>query len=421
MKLIAQFSRSKVLAGSGHNLDLMVRLRAPAPVQTAARSSVGIIPVVDVSGSMAGAKLEAVRHALGRLLDHLVPGDHAALVSFDSDVHRLSPLVEITERKRADLRHLVKGLREGSSTNLAGGLVEGLRVARENAPTGLRTRVVLLTDGQANHGAATTPESLVALVREQAQGVAVSAFGLGDDCDQALLAAMADVRGGSYAYLQNEDVVMSAFARELGGLISTYASGVHVRMTPLAGAPIEETLADLLYQGELVVCVPIAAPVHGRARDVELCQIEATWRDGAGREQKANTVARIDYVPAGEEDKLDAPEVSRLRDERILARAQEAAEEKARGGDFEAARKKISGALRKMRDPALLAFARDSLLPLYANPEEYTGSSSMRGSTLSALKGKRQVSAHATVAAMFDVGPSASEAAMEKSFKDGKK
>jgi Ca-activated chloride channel family protein len=419
MKIIARLSRSRVAEDQRHDLDLLVRLRAPAPPADRARPAVCVVPVVDVSGSMAGTKIAAVRRALLRLVDHLVPGDRIGLVAFDSQVTVPVPVVEATEARKADLRRAIRRLRAGSSTNLSGGLLEGLRRAQAASGAGVRARVVLLTDGMANEGVATTRETLVPLVREHAGGVAVSAFGYGDDCDQVLLGEMAEAGGGGYAYVRNDDVVLGAFARELGGLLATYAADVRVKVEGTAWAAVEEKLGDLLYHGELTCVTPIAAPAHVRAGGVEVGAIEAAWLDERGREQRARVPVRLDYVAAGEADAADDAEVARARDERLLRLAQERAEAHARGGEIGLARQAMLDAIRGVADAALAAFAIEVLLPCYADEEAYAARPGVRASSMMALKRKRMVAADESVGAAFDVGPSDAEAAMERSFRDG--
>ena len=128
MKLITKFIRSFIPEGSPTTLDLMVKLCAPVLPKGSTRVPLCVLPVVDVSGSMAGEKLEAVRLALEKLAAHLVPGDVTGLVAFDSEVHTLMEPVELTEARRAEFLARVRQLRTGSNTNLGGGLLQGLRL-----------------------------------------------------------------------------------------------------------------------------------------------------------------------------------------------------------------------------------------------------------------------------------------------------
>ena len=383
MKVLCKLSRSKLAAGVGANVHLLVRLRAPAPPAVSARPPLCVIPVVDVSGSMAGKKLNAVKHALTRLVDHLVPSDRAGLVTFDSRARAVLPVVEITEARKLDLRRAIDALAPGSNTNLAGGILEGAKLAEATTfGAGQRARLIVLTDGLANEGAATTHDALSELVKGAMKKCSLSCFGYGDDCDQALLGDLARDGGGSYAYISSEDAVLSAFARELGGLVSTYASGVRVHIEPSAGAPLEETVADLLFQGEQTVVVPLAVPAHGSASDVVVASVEVRFVDGRGQNMSARAAAHASYVTPAQADASDDPEVLRAVDERRLRDAQELAEARGRRNDYAGARQAILDVVGLLHDTQLADFARSVLLAAYRDAHEYRTQSSLRASSM---------------------------------------
>ncbi len=340
-------------------------------------------------------------------------------MTFETAVRTVVPLVETTEARKADLRRAIRGLRARGCTNLAGGLLERCAMASREPEPGLRARVLLLTDGQANEGPATDPDALVALVRDSARAASVSAFGYGNDCDQSLLAGMADAGGGSYAYIADDDAVMTAFARELGGLLATYGSDVRVRIRPAEGPPVEELLGDVLHHGELATVVR----VHVAARDVspavEICEVEAAWKDVHLKERTASAVVRVDVVRPGDEIATDDPEVVRVRDERLLADAMDRAERKARSGDWPAAHHAVARAVDALADPDLVAFARDVLLPCYEGEAPYAVQSGVRAGSLAALKRKRQATIHALVADSLGIVADPAELAAERSFRSG--
>ena len=281
--------------------------------------------------------------------------------------------------------------------------------------------MILLTDGCANTGPACSAAQLVALAKERAAPVGVSAFGYGDDCDQMLLGDLALAGGGSYAYIRDEDAVLTAFARELGGLIGTYASKVRVRVVPAAGAATEESenVPDLLYYNQIPVLFQVPVPAGPVGTQVAVGTVEVSWNDDRGRRQEARTTMRIDYTVAGNETSNDDPEVSRLRDERLLRYAQERAERYAARHDFDRARRVLKNALKDIVDPALATFVREALLPCYADAESIRGSSGLRSSSKAALGRQRQVAPASEVASCFDVGPSVVESRSILSFKSG--
>lgn len=421
MKIKATLGKKKVLAGQGHDAELLVKLLAPAPPSNVQRPALAIVPIVDVSGSMSGSKLQAVQRALMQLVGHLVPGDHVGLVTFDHEARVVLPVVEVTESSRARLRAAIQGLSADGNTNLAGGFLAGVGAVKDaRLPERIRARLILLTDGQANVGVATTRPELGALVASQLATQSLSAFGYGDDCDHGLLAGLAEEGRGSFAYIANEDIVLTAFGRELGGLVATYAADVRIQVTPIAGAPIEASLGDLLFHADLPLSVAIALPRHEARAGVEVARICVTFRDASGRPQEASTAVHVEYVLPGSEDTTLDPEVARARDERLLRDAQARAEAHAERGDYAAARAVLVAVVAKLTHADLATFAREQLIPAHESHMEYIAASGMRASADVALKKRRMVAAQACVADALGLKGSAMEDSMEQSFRKGK-
>src|SRR5215831_7621193 len=97
LKIKVSVGQRKVLEDQGHDGWVLVRLLAPAQAADARRPPLAVVPVVDVSGSMAGPKLDAVKHALTRLIDHLVPSDFVGLVSFGDVANVVLPVTEVSQ------------------------------------------------------------------------------------------------------------------------------------------------------------------------------------------------------------------------------------------------------------------------------------------------------------------------------------
>ena len=98
--------------------------------------------VLDTSGSVAGEKLARLQAAARALLGGLRPGDEAALVTFDQEIHlRVPPTSD-----RARLDRGVGGLLPGGATALHDALYAGALLASGRG----RSLLVLFTDGEDN-------------------------------------------------------------------------------------------------------------------------------------------------------------------------------------------------------------------------------------------------------------------------------
>lgn len=61
------------------------------------RTSVDLICVIDVSGSMSGQKLDLVKETMKYLIETLTPSDRLSIITFQSQASRICPLKAVTQ------------------------------------------------------------------------------------------------------------------------------------------------------------------------------------------------------------------------------------------------------------------------------------------------------------------------------------
>ncbi len=200
--------------------------------------------VLDVSGSMAGSKMEQARAAGRQLLSSLAPRDRFRLIDFSTDVRSFRDgFTQATPANvRAALSYLASLSAQGS-TNISGALSEALR--RGNEEHGDRLQIVLfLTDGQPTIGE--TSADAIASEAERLRGSArVFTFGLGGDVNVSLLEQLAlQGRGTAQFVRPSEDVerAVAVVSQRLTNPIATNvrvsADGVRLSRI-LPGSPID--------------------------------------------------------------------------------------------------------------------------------------------------------------------------------------
>jgi Ca-activated chloride channel homolog len=265
---------------------------SPGTVRTAATPR-DITAVVDVSGSMAGEKMEQTRQALHQLLISLGRDDRFRLVSFSTGVATSGDGWSGTSpRELAEARRWVDALRAQGGTNIAGALEEAFLLP---SPSERLPIVLFLTDGLPTVGER-DPERIAALA-EAARGRArVFAFGVGYDVNTYLLDRLSAAGRGSTAYVQpGEDVELA-----VGSLVTRITHPVLTDLE-LAGAPIRLTeiypltLPDLFAGEELVL--------FGRYEAAGAGELRVRGRR-AGRTESFALAARFpgrapgnDYIP----------------------------------------------------------------------------------------------------------------------------
>ena len=109
-------------------LTFNVRLQAPEVRDDGAqRAVVSLTSVLDKSGSMQGAKLDLVKRASHFVLAQLSSSDTHGVVEYDHNVTEIVPLSRASEDFKAEARNMISSIQAGSTTNLSGGLFQGIQ------------------------------------------------------------------------------------------------------------------------------------------------------------------------------------------------------------------------------------------------------------------------------------------------------
>jgi Ca-activated chloride channel family protein len=151
--------------------------------------------VVDVSGSMAGEKMEQARAALREALGSLGPGDRFRVIAFASDVREFRDgWAPGTRAALEEARDFVDGLRAGGGTNIEGALDAALAA---DTRAGRLALVLFATDGQPSVGER-QPDRLADRVAGTLGSRRVFPVGIGHDVNTYLLDRLArDGRGSA--------------------------------------------------------------------------------------------------------------------------------------------------------------------------------------------------------------------------------
>lgn len=441
MDTSVRFTLDKVVFDKLNDIEAVVSLTAPKLDRAKKRPPICIIPSIDVSGSMEGQKIEFAKKSLAKLIDHLSPGDYFGAVSFGSTAQTVFPTTAVSDTTKLQMHAAVSKLRAFGGTNMAGGILLALDLAKAtDLPKEVLVRVVLFTDGGANEGVATKCDDLSKLMTaNMGSRASLSMFGYGNDADQELLTSLAVVGKGNYAFINDPDKASTAFAKELGGLLSTYAQNISIEIEPLGDNGISKVIsdvtvvendkdkkikiemADLLSEEVrhivLSVKTGVQKQVFPRAVNVLAVKVEYDLIDDNGKKTRESTTVKgkLEFVKEGDEQQKPTQEVIDIVNVHKVLEAQLEAEQLAVSGNFVGAYNVMTGVQGACGPCGSVGAAgmAGSLANMYLDHGSYTKSAGSRSSCRAAATSRALFSDEGTEQVMFACGLSTTNSAQQ--------
>ena len=196
------------------NLQLLVRLSAPQ-TQNLKRTPLSLAIVIDRSGSMGTDNMVAALDCTRDLVNRLHDEDEVSVVSYDTQVEVEMELMSAREAKHhigSSLAHI----HARGSTDLHSGWLKGVEMLAHRSNGNRMCRVVLLSDGQANHGETNVDTISSQVARMAAAGITTSTVGIGVGFNEMLMTSMAIAGQGTAMYGDSAQDLAEPFDAEIG-------------------------------------------------------------------------------------------------------------------------------------------------------------------------------------------------------------
>ncbi|KAI9077831.1 hypothetical protein K1719_040177 [Acacia pycnantha] len=238
-----------------------------SPSAQTCRAPIDLVTVLDVSGSMSepGSIRSAIYHCL---LLHSPPY---------LSLHRM------TETGRQQALQAVNSLISSGGTNIADGLRKGAKVFTDRHFKNPVCSIILLSDDT------------------------VHAFGFGADHDATSMHSISEMSGGTFSFIEAEDVIQDAFAQCIGGLLSVVVQELQVKVECVhpalklgsvkAGSYQTSTTADarmatvnvgdLYAEEERDFLVTVSVPIDKSCDEMSLLIVRGLYRDPLTKEMVA--------------------------------------------------------------------------------------------------------------------------------------
>ncbi|MFN8258852.1 MAG: VIT and VWA domain-containing protein [Bacteroidales bacterium] len=161
--------------------------------------------VLDVSGSMAGDKMEQARKALLFCVNNLNTGDKFEIIKFSTEAEALfGKRVDANDANRAKANDFIKNLKPIGGTNID----EALQLAcKEKKSADRPNMIVFITDGKPTIGETNEDGLLKKISSNNAESTRIFTFGIGDDLNTHLLDKITEQTNAYRTYIsEKEDI-----------------------------------------------------------------------------------------------------------------------------------------------------------------------------------------------------------------------
>jgi Ca-activated chloride channel family protein len=228
------------MSSSGGGLALQVAVTTDK-CPTEERRPMNLSVVLDRSGSMGDEeKMEFAKKAVMALVDRLERDDILSIIIYDDMVEILRPAGSVT--RKDEIRRCIEQVTPRNSTNLGGGMMEGLHQVECNAGSEYVNRVILISDGLANRGI-TDPRRLNEIARRfRARSISLTTMGVGLAYNENLMVGLAESGGGNYYFIESPGSLASIMRSELQSLTRVVAQDVSIRLVPGRGVSIDDVI-----------------------------------------------------------------------------------------------------------------------------------------------------------------------------------
>lgn len=361
VELKADLGHSVISTKAGSHAYMRLSLKTLAAQERNSRPPINVAIVIDKSGSMSGARIDAAKDAAHVALDRLGSDDIVSLVSYNHRVQVLAPAARLGAA-RDEIERAIDRLRVDGTTALYAGTKEGGKQVETFLSDTNVNRVVLISDGLANVGPS-KPYQLAKLGQQLAsKGISVTTIGLGLNYNEDLMQRLAASSDGNHAFVESPRQLAGIFDKEFGDALSIAAQDVEIiieceagfkptrvlgREAEITGSTIKLRLNQLQADNERYVVVEMETPDKAANSDVQVASVSVNYLDmtsGSRAAKKAEVTARLSENEDDVKASINKPVMAQVTTQIATERSEEAVSLRDKGD--------ITGARQLLKDNA---------------------------------------------------------------------
>ncbi|GAB4852465.1 hypothetical protein Ancab_016660 [Ancistrocladus abbreviatus] len=294
---------------------------APPLLPPSHRAPIDLVTVLDVSGSMTGAKLQMLKRAMRLVISSLGSADRLSIVAFSAIPQRLLPLRRMTAPGQTLARRIVDQLVCGQGTCVSEALKKAAKVLEDRREKNPVASIMLLSDGQDERAPNEGTNQ-----RQSASHVSSTRF------------AHIEIPVHPFGYGGGDGRVEDAFAKCVGGLLSVVVQDLRIQLGFASGSAPAEIMAvyscngrpmllnsdsirlgDLYAEEERELLIELKVPTSAIGSH-HVMSVRCSYRDPATQELMFGRERAL-LVPRPHAVRSTDPRIERLRTLFISTRA----------------------------------------------------------------------------------------------------
>ncbi len=355
LALEAATDRSIYLSNASNSVYVEARIGPVAVPAEAAAAVRNVALVLDRSGSMADEPIRALRQAVAATLGMLAPHDIVSVVLFGSEVETL-----VTAQRRdeiGDLDALLARIEPAGGAALYDALNQGAAQLRRKAGSAALNHLVLVTDGPATKGPRERDDFTRLAELFAREGITLSTVGLGGDCEEDLLVALARSGNGRFHYAASPGDLETELRAEFWLLRAPVAQDVVLtvefgygcaEIEPLGWAPATVDDRTVTYRFPALcagqeVGVLVSAKLTTQGPAAKAATVRLRWRDvGTGTERTVSRRLSVFFDNDSRSSRKSVnPGVMRAAVGAVISEGMQHAIEELDKGDFRRAQREL--------------------------------------------------------------------------------
>ena len=193
-------------------------------------SSVDLICVVDVSGSMGGDKIKLVKESLKYLVSIMNGQDRLAIIIFSGSADILFDFTQMVEANKQSIINKIENLNANGGTVIMSGLKLALELISDEYSTREKVAsIILLSDGE---DTSFDKNQFISLVNAKSNcAFTLHTLGYGESHDAVLMHDLSLIRDGGYFFVRQLSMVKNAILKIYGSLSTNYYTNVQIEIS----------------------------------------------------------------------------------------------------------------------------------------------------------------------------------------------